>query len=579
MFSFETSALPCRGKRPGEGSRKRQVLSAGMIAIGAWLALPAAGYAQTGTRILDTGRVDAEPSNTQLAVPGTQLPQIQNKSVVPQNADKRFILKRIKIDGAGVLGGNDFLPLYQRTLDHEITVREIYAIADGIAAAYKSAGYALFSVFVPDQSFADGNVVIKVVEGHVRRVVVGGDTDGADLALLSAYGEKIANEIPLRQATLERYTLLMGDIHGLTVGSRFAPVADEPGAVDLVLTLKRKTIDASLGINNYGSPLLGQTQAIGIVGANSLLREGDNTLLTYGTPVDFDKFQYVSLSHATPIGTEGTMVQASGGYLQTTPKSPNPAGRAYVMGAQISHPVLRGVDTNLTLIGALDVLESESAVLGNTTSAEKTRVLRGGASLSVNDNFLSGDDKKATTATNLVVSHGLDVFKAKMQGQSGATSDFTKVNLRVGRDQPLAGDFIARLRTFGQYTNDTLTASEQFTYGGAEFGRAFNNAALQGDQGIAGSMEIAFAPPNMSEMLGFLKFAEVYTFVDGSKIWNVRPNGNAGSDTASSGGVGIRLTALDKAIIGLETGTPLTTPTYTMADRSWNFRFSVKAAY
>ena len=51
------------------------------------------------------------------------------------------------------------------------------------------------------------------------------------------------------------------------------------------------------------------------------------------------------------------------------------------------------------------------------------------------------------------------------------------------------------------------------------------------------------------------------------------------SDTASSGGVGIRLTALDKAIIGLETGTPLTMPTYTMADRSWNFRFSVKAAY
>ena len=99
-----------------------------------------------------------------------------------------------------------------------------------------------------------------------------------------------------------------------------------------------------------------------------------------------------------------------------------------------------------------------SAVVGNTPSAEHTRVLRAGMNYSINDDMVSMG-QNATTAANLVVSHGLDVFDAHMQGSAGAGSDFTKANLRLGRDQPLPDNFVARLRTTAQFTGDPLTAS------------------------------------------------------------------------------------------------------------------------
>ena len=76
---------------------------------------------------------------------------------------------------------------------------------------------------------------------------------------------------PLLAKDLERYLLLIDDLPGVTVESVLLPSKDEPGASELILSLKHKKYGANGGIDNRGSKFNGPFQFKAGASSNSAL--------------------------------------------------------------------------------------------------------------------------------------------------------------------------------------------------------------------------------------------------------------------------------------------------------------------
>ena len=181
------------------------------------------------------------------------------------------------------------------------------ALAKAMSDAYAKSDVALYTVRVPEQDFARGDVTVLVAEGHIEGVAITGDVDGRDLGLVKAYADRLVHEKPLTRATLERYLSLIRDIPGMTLDAQLLR-GITPGGVKLVLKLKQKRSQFTLGFDNRTTQLLGDSQIQGTARFYGLLREGDQTDVTGAAATDLHQYRYASIAHSTPLGGDGTRI-------------------------------------------------------------------------------------------------------------------------------------------------------------------------------------------------------------------------------------------------------------------------------
>lgn len=545
-------------------------------------AFPNPGGAQIlGPRINDGERSDirapgrsAPPAGAQLSTP----PRIE------ATAAPEVTIRDVAVLGATALGTAPLRPVLEPFVGRKVGPETLATLSTAVSDAYRRAGFALYGVVVPQQDFARGLVVLRAVEGHVDQVEFDGDTDGADFSLLRAYGDRIMAERPLRQATLDRYILLMQDVAGRKLRSRLE-LLPEPGAVKLVLSVERTSVRLGLGLDNLGTSLLGHIQGAVSTTFNSMLREGDSTRLTYGAPSDFHRFTYAAARHQQPVGSDGLMLSASFGYLQTRPtRSASLDGTAYTFGLQAVYPLIRRPRETAQVFAAFDMLDSHSLSVGQLVSDEATRVFRlGGVYAAANE-----ADTRTGSLTG-ILSHGIDGLGARQRLDFYyGDPQFTKLNLQVGFQQELWPQrLVLRLRGTAQYTNDRLPASELFTYGGVSLGRGFDTATLFGDRAIGGSATLA-APlrpmlPDaaLARQLGetvskALLGAEFYGFLDGARVASLKPAPAPHGDRASSAGFGIRVPVFEETKLDLEMAKPIVAPLHTRVANDWRFVFVIR---
>ena len=92
----------------------------------------------------------------------------------PEARDIKFILVGVVIEGSTVYQDIDFLPLYEQFLKQEITLADMYKVADAITVKYRNDGYILSRAIVPPQRIRGGIVRLTIVEGFIDQVVIEG---------------------------------------------------------------------------------------------------------------------------------------------------------------------------------------------------------------------------------------------------------------------------------------------------------------------------------------------------------------------------------------------------------------------
>ncbi|MHB1014655.1 MAG: ShlB/FhaC/HecB family hemolysin secretion/activation protein [Desulfurivibrionaceae bacterium] len=508
---------------------------------------------------VDPGRVEqhfqkppepqAKPPIT-VPEPAEQLPPDQAEAV-------RFVLSAIEVEGATVYSREQLLPLWQEFLGKEISLLQVYRIADAITAKYRNAGYILTQAIVPPQKIEGGIVHIKVIEGYINDVTIQGDVQ-ARPGLFKEWAEKIKASRPLDNAVLERYTLLANDLAGVKVSSVLKPSATVPGASDLVLAVTtEKVIDANGTVDNRGTKTSGPVQYSAGLTANSPLKLFERTSVNYSTTNDFRALRYFSINHDEILTSEGTKLSLTASQSRTRPADYlevyDIEGDSFSSGFTVGYPLLRSRSQNLTLSGGFTLRNSQTDTLGQLQSHDRIR------ELVATMNYDLADTYGGVNMTTLGFYQGMNILNATETGSPNLTrvdghSDFSKLTAYLSRKQELGHDFSLEVAATGQYSFMSLLSSEEFGYGGSQFGRAYDSSEITGDSGVAARAEFQYTRnPGALQV----RFVQPYVFYDYGAIWNRSATLPEHQDGASAG-LGLRLAVTDYLNGSVEITKPLT---------------------
>ncbi len=536
--------------------KKLSLIFAIMLAIFSHVAQAQVG----GFHILGTGELQAP-----IAPPVAQAPPPPAATVAPP-APKvvGFVLKQIVIDGASSVPPAVLQTAWAPAIDHPVNTADLSIIAQRIGDLEGKADIALYAISFPRQVIKNGIVHIKVTEISVVHVVITGQTENQKLGLLQGYASNILQSQPLKRSVLERNILLMGDIPGTKVGSQFVPVPGHPEAVQLVLAVQPTKFFGGFSLNNQGTPLLDNTQAVFNAGVNNLFHEGEQTQFVLGVPLNITNYQYYGVNDTEQLMANGLSLSLSAGELVSQSVNHGPSGAAQLFSVRLNDPIIRSVHTNVILSGGLDAINSNNAFLGFTTSDERTRALRVSAAYN-DDQYFSGIDNASVS-----ISQGIDVLGARQASLAYGKPNFTKGNFTLERLQALPYGFALRLEATGQFTADRLPPSEEFSYGGPEIGAAFFASELEGDEGIDGLVQIAHQIPT-AYLPKQLAGTSLFALADYGRIWNRNTIYARPTDRGASVAAGIKFVFLQKFSLQLGGATPIVKPEYVAHNEHWRF--------
>lgn len=570
---------PYRDGSPAAGPFSH-VLGVAALMLAAGLTAPAA--AQTVKPSTEPGRIERrlQPQPTPSPAPAPTLPELRT-APPPAEAEKiKFRLAGVVVDGATVYKPSDFLPLYKKYLDTEVSLATVYKIAEEITAKYRNDGYILSQAIVPAQKISNGIVHIQVVEGFVDHIEIQNQSSTED-PRIRAYADKIRASRPLRSSVLERYLLLANDLPGVSVRTVVSPSDTTPGAANLTLIVSRKLVDGSGTVDNRGTRYVGPIELTAAVGGNDLFGFDERLSLNYVTAPQGRELKYYNIQLTQPVGTEGTTVTASASLTRTRPgytlKDLELLGRSQLFSLDVNHPFLRSRTENLSGGITFDYQNSHTDIYQTQLLTEdKLRVLRANASYNLTDSWDGFSMVKAE------VSHGFNFLGATKTGSENLTrsrgvSDFTKITLDASRLQRISPTFNISLAVSGQKSADALLSAEEFGVGGTPFGSAYDSSEITGDDGLAGRIELQH---NAAQLPSWLSVLQLYGFYDVGKVWNRDPGtGESPRRSLASAGVGTRFSATSWLSGSFEVAQPLTRVVDTTHNKNPRAFFSLTAQF
>jgi hemolysin activation/secretion protein len=452
--------------------------------------------------------------------------------------EKLFNLVRVELDGSTVYTQSEIDKLLKDFYGKPTSFRDLNEINNLLTKKYRDDGYVFSRTELSPQKIKDGVVIIRVLEGRIGEVTVEGNFQDRQ-NLIARLAEKIKTSGPANTKTLERYLLLINDIPGITAKSLLRPSTTQ-GAGDVVITVEQKKLEGSVSVDNRGSGYLGRTRATLVGAVNSLFSVDDRTTLRGIITRDTDELKFGDLTHERQIGSEGFRIKARLAKTATNPGKelkPLPVeGDSTVADLELLYPILRSRQYNVNLIGGFNALSSETDVSNVNTAKDRVRTLRIGSRFDFSDAFAG------INSFDLSLNKGINGLGATNDGlgrsKANGKHDGFRTNLTASRLQDFGHGFSALLSASGQYSSDALLSSEEFSIGGAEFGRAYDAGEITGDRGAAGSLELRYA--NAIDQT-VIQTYEVYAFYDAGRVWNENPAVAESSDASlASAGVGTR---------------------------------------
>jgi hemolysin activation/secretion protein len=453
----------------------------------------------------------------------------------------RFVLRSVQIEGAKAYSVADLTRPFEPYVGKEMTIAQVFEIANGLTARYRRDGYILSQVIVPEQTIGtDGVVKLVAVEGFIEGVQVRGATTGD--RVVAGHVKALQSSRPLTSATLERQMLLMNDLGQSSARGTLVPSAQTPGAADLVVDLSRERAAVSVATNNRNSRSLGPRRVTLDAEWYGALASWDHISIHGGS--SFNKeLSYVGLGYGGLLGRSGTQwslgvtgVHAEPGLAANlTDTDLETESISGVL--EVRHPLLRSRSRNLYLRGSLTTFDGSSELLLAPLSDDRIRAVRLGVS------FDAADHWNGITVLDAELSRGLDGFGARETGtadsplsRANGEAQFSKMTVYAARLQSFGPDWSGLLAVSAQHAFSTLLAPELFTFGGELFGRGYDAAELAGDSGVSAKAELRYSIP-IPQLAGT---ATPYAFFDWGRVERRDSINEAKSADASSWGAGVR---------------------------------------
>lgn len=478
----------------------------------------------------------------------------------PAYADLKVTIDRVVFNKLGPVSPAALLPSYQSLLGPDRPVATICEIRDAAAAALRKRGY-LAAIQVPAQRIENNTVVLEVLYARLVAVRVRGDAGKAE-RLLASYLDKLTRDPVFNQFAAERYLLLARDLPGYDVQLALRPTGVAPGELIGDVTVKRRSFDADVSIQNYASKATGRFggqlrgQIYGLTGM------GDRTTLAFYSTADFKEQKIVQAAHELRVGGEGLTFSGRFTYAWTKPDIPALADiRARTLYANIeaAYPLVRSRARDLQLAAGLDYVNQVVRFAGTPLSRDKLRVAYVRLDGTATD-IREDAPPRWLLSYSFELRHGLDIFGAsdgRMSGGVGpsranADGQATLLRMTASLELPLTTNLTFSLAPRAQYAFDPLLSFEQYSAGNYTVGRGYDPGTIIGDSGVGTSAELRVnrVTPFANRDIVLQPFA----FVDSAWVWTRK--GPAGSQNLSSVGAGLRASIADRARLDMTLAVP-----------------------
>ncbi len=397
-------------------------------------------------------------------------------------ADQRLIrINRFAITGNTVFTEEELRALIVDREGGELTLTEIYGLADRLTEFYQDHGYSLTVVTVPAQRMRDGVLRLEVVEGRVGKLVFVGNQRYSD-ALLTRHLNQLKPGTVLRFATLEGEVLRLNDLPGLVARSVLVP-GEAYGTTDVNLRMEEKRVAASAVLDNSGRKVIGKWRLGADFTINNPFKIGDALTLGY-THSQHDLLRQGRFGYGFPVGPDGTRLSVNYGRAEYDVGEEfsvlDIAGVSETARLQISHTLIRGRRRNLTaFIGGAHV-RGWSDMQGIPLSDDTINFLETGLNFS-----RRGDSGGVANLSALFASN----FHNNPDGSRSSALP-PKLELRGDYEHFFGANWSALLRGEAVVASDALPDSNKYSIGGPDSVRGFVSSQLRGDQGGMCSCEL-----------------------------------------------------------------------------------------
>jgi hemolysin activation/secretion protein len=453
----------------------------------------------------------------------------------------KIAVARLQVSGAHVYTPEQLVALTGFRPGSQLTLPELRAMAESIAAYYRGHGYFAAQAYLPTQDVLDGVVTIAVLEGHYGQIVVRNNSKLRDSLVRSELNGVNSGDV-IAIAPLESRLLRLSDLPGVNVRSTLAPGAG-PGLSDLVVDVEPGAlVSGSVDADNAGNRYTGENRIGATVNLNNLAGLGDRAslrVLTSGSGLNYARASYeVQIGR----GAAGLAYSRLGYELGREFESLGAHGSARVASLYGSYPLIRSRNANLYAALAYDDKTYQDIVDANASVADKkARVLSASLYGDERDNLLGA----GASAYSLTWSGGtLDLQTAAVlaQDQAGprANGHFDKLGFSAMRLQSLTPALSLYAALNGQLAGKNLDVSEKMELGGVNGVRAYPEGEAYGDSGYVLSLEARLLLPKFSpSMPGQV---QLFAFADTGSVKIDQQPWTAGPNRRSLSGAGVGLT-------------------------------------
>jgi hemolysin activation/secretion protein len=521
---------------------RHQVRLAGAAVLGLCLALPSLGLAQSAAGRLP-GVIDRPvpviplpPAPAPIApLGGTPTPE----SVPDANAPVPTI-KQVVFSGLGVESDADLQPVVAPYLNRPLTRGDLAKMKYDIAKRYYEDGYILVRVVTPpNQDLTRGVLNVTVYEAKVDKVTV-----GKDAAVRPFITGAIASEVHpgdvFNESDVESMVRDLDDLHGAKASVNLVP-GSKVGTTALDVNVqKTNDFNQYVSVNNYGSKLTGEWLFNAGLQWGNLLGLGE--LYTLNFTHSNEDLLTVSGGIQTPIGIKNIILDTSYLYSNSTVSGDlvnlGTDGTTDQFRIGLSSALLNTARQKITVRVGFDAGHFQSNIInGIPNSDDKTR------HVTLDGNYLLRLSNTTVYAA-LQLSQGVEAFGGSdesdtLLSRAGNPEAFIVRPTLLARQNlwTFAGVGQASLKGLatGQYSSDTLLASDLFAIGGYGSVRGFQPAQDTGDSGMQVSVELD------QEVLRREGWGvSVGPWFDGGWVWNNLDNATQ-DDALYSVGAGAEL--------------------------------------
>jgi hemolysin activation/secretion protein len=490
-----------------------------------------------------------------------------NRPVISQNSQNS---KKIEVIGNTVFE-KEIKELIKPYQNKKIDLAQAEKIAEEITQLYLNQGYITTRAIVSNMTAE--TATIEVLEGGVEEIII----EGAQ-RLENYVKDRIAlgANTPLNTGKLEdQLRLLKVDPLIEKIEASLRKGNSDRQSIVQVRVQEADPFFATVGIDNYSPPSIGDLRATFEVGYGNVFGLGDSFRVNYNPRIDNWTGTYdLDLNYTVPINPMNGTITARVSLQENEVISGDfegfdISGDSQFYELMYRQPVLRNPRQELAFSVGMRYRDGQTFIAGVPVP------------------FGFGPDDDGNTRTN-VLFFGQDYVKRDKNGAWGLQSEF-RLGLglfdvtsnsgdnpdgyffswlgQVQRVQVLSPENLLLMNFQLQLSSDPLLSSEQFVIGGGNSVRGYRHNIRAGDNGFRFSIEDRITVLKNDELEPVLQLAP---FFDMGSVWNHPKNPNAEQDENFIAALGLGL--IWQPVKGLNVRVDYAPPLIDLVDRGNNIQ-------